>query len=101
MMLALMVGVSRLVVGAHSVSEVLAGLLVGGVVTLTTLVKTSLPRAVAGSVITVLVGGWLLVSPLHAPQTETHAWVTRLSLRLSGHTVPATRHDLLSGVCCR
>ncbi len=98
MMLALMVGVSRLEVGAHSVSEVLAGLLVGGVVSLTTFAKKSLPRAVVGSVFTVLVGGWLLVSPLHAPLLETHAWVTRLSLRLSGNTVPATRDDLLPGI---
>lgn len=87
-MLALMVGLSRVEIGVHSVSEVIAGLLLGGAVSLFAIAKTSLPRTIVGSVFTMVVSGWLLFSLLHSPQLQTHSWVTRLSLMLSGHITP-------------
>ncbi len=93
--LALLVGLSRLEVGAHSVSEVMAGLLLGGAVSVTTIARAGLPRAVMGMVLPALVAVWLLVMPVHAAPTKTHNLVTRLSLMLSGHSTPYTRASLL------
>ncbi len=93
--LAAMVGVSRVVVGVHSESEVLAGLLLGGAVSIWTITKARLPRAVVGPMIPVLVLSWFLISPMHTPQSQTHAWVTRMSLALSGKHQPYTRIEML------
>ncbi len=93
MMLALMVGISRVEIGAHSVSEVVIGLLLGGSVSVIAIAKASLPRAVVRSFLAIVVGVWLLFLPLHAPQLQTHSWVTELSLRLSGNITPNTRSD--------
>jgi membrane-associated phospholipid phosphatase len=93
--LAVLVGISRVEVGAHSWSEVLAGLLLGGAVSVAALAQSSLPRAAMGRLAPVLVAVWLLIMPIHAPQTQSHSLVTRLSLTLSGKLAPHTRHDLL------
>ncbi|MDD5336722.1 MAG: phosphatase PAP2 family protein [Rhodoferax sp.] len=95
--LALMVGVSRLEVGVHSVSEVVAGLLLGAAASITAMARTSLPRALMGSTVTALVALWVLLTPLHIPPLPTHSLVTRLALALSGHAAPHTRHGMLSG----
>lgn len=93
--LALMVGISRVEIGVHSVSEVVAGLLLGGAVSVIAIAKASLPRDVVGPVLAIVVGVWLVFLPLHAPQLQTHSWVTELSLRLSGNITPNTRSDML------
>lgn len=93
--LALLVGISRLEVGAHSVSEVLAGLLLGSAVSAAAIALSSLPRNVMGPLVPVLMAGWLLLMPMHAPPSQTHGWVTRLALQLSGRAVPYTRASLL------
>lgn len=97
--LALLVGISRVEIGVHSVSEVVAGLLLGGAVSVSVIaiaiVKASLPRDVVGPLLVIVVGVWLLFLPLHAPQLQTHSWVTELSLRLSGNITPNTRSDML------
>lgn len=93
--LALLVGISRIEVGAHSWSEVIAGLLLGGAVSVAALAQASLPRAAIGRMVPVLVAVWLLIMPMHAPQTQSHSLVTRLSLTLSGKIAPHTRHDML------
>jgi hypothetical protein len=38
---------------------------------------------------------WLVVTPAHAPPSQTHSIVTQLSLKLSGHATPYTRADML------
>lgn len=93
--LALMVGLSRLEVGVHSVSEVVAGLLLGAAASVTAIANTSLPRALLGSTVTALVALWVLLTPLHIAPLPTHSLVTRLALTLSGHTAPHTRHGML------
>ena len=93
--LALLVGLSRMEVGAHSVSEVLAGLLLGGAVSTTAMACASLPRALMGSSLTVLIALWVLITPVHVPPLPTHSLVTRLALGLSGSPVPHTRRDML------
>jgi membrane-associated phospholipid phosphatase len=92
--LALLVGISRVEIGVHSVSEVVAGLLLGGAVSVIAIAKASLPRDVVGPLLAIVVGVWLLFLPLHAPQLQTHSWVTELSLRLSGNITPNTRSDM-------
>jgi hypothetical protein len=89
--LALLVGMSRLEVGAHSVSEVVAGLLLGGAASAFALARSGLPRSPIGSSLTVLVALWVLITPIHIPPVATHSLVTRLALSLSGSPVPHTR----------
>jgi membrane-associated phospholipid phosphatase len=96
--LALVVGISRIVVGAHSLSEVVAGLLLGSMVSAMALTRAELPRFAMGPTIPVVVALWLLLSPVQTPQLPTHSFVTRLSLVLSGNKLPHTRHDLLQQV---
>jgi membrane-associated phospholipid phosphatase len=93
--LALLIAGSRVVVGAHSVSEVLAGLLVGGTVSVAALDLARLPRALIGPVIPAVVALWLTLMPVHAPASRTHSVVTRVSLLLSGHQTPYTRNAML------
>jgi membrane-associated phospholipid phosphatase len=93
--LALLVGLSRLEIGVHSASEVVAGLLLGGAVSTSVLALARLPRAVISPLIPGLVAVWLMVMPVHAPPLPTHALVTQLSLSVSGNKSPHTRSDLL------
>jgi membrane-associated phospholipid phosphatase len=93
--LALLVGASRIVIGAHSGSEVLAGLLVGGAASAAALALIRLPRDLISPLIPAGVALWLAVTPAHAPPSQTHSMVTRLSLKLSGHATPYTRADML------
>jgi membrane-associated phospholipid phosphatase len=89
--LALLIGVSRIMVGAHTPSEVIFGLMLGGAASATALllahrVRTPIPPAL----VFVLVA-WLLLTPIGAPSSDTHSVVTRLSLMVSGHKAPYTR----------
>lgn len=89
------VGLSRIVVGAHSVSEVIAGLVVGGAVSWVVLRHRPWPRIARGPWMPLLVLVWLVVTPLESPQLHTHSAVTRLSLLLAGHDTPYTRAEML------
>lgn len=93
-LLALLVGVSRVKVGAHSASEVVAGMLVGGAVSVAALGLAQLPRALVGPSVPLILVLWLAAMPAYAPASQTHSMVTKLSLRLSGRTVPYTRIDM-------
>ena len=93
--LAVAVGLSRIEVGAHSLSEVIAGLLLGGLVSAMALMPSGLPRRAMGLVLPAVVGLWLVLTPVHAPPMQTHSYVIRLSLALAGIQVPHTRAELL------
>lgn len=94
-LLAVVVGVSRLAVGVHSVSEVVTGLVLGGCVSLYCARRQALRLARVNPLIPVVVGVWLVLSPLQTPQIQTHSLVTQLALKLSGRPVPYTRTDML------
>jgi drug/metabolite transporter (DMT)-like permease len=94
-LLAVCIAVSRVVLGAHSISEVVAGLLVGGMTSLLTLNRSESDRRLEAPVLGLLVAIWLGLMPMHAPASRTHATMTRLALWLSGHDTPYTRRDLL------
>ena len=89
--LALLVGMSRMEVGAHSISEVAAGLLLGGAASAFAMASAGLPRSRIGTSLTLLVALWVLITPVHVPPLPTHSMVTRLALSLSGSPVPHTR----------
>jgi membrane-associated phospholipid phosphatase len=93
--LALLIGVSRVMVHAHSASEVAAGLLLGGAVSAAASVLERLPRHRVGALLPATVALWLAWMPLHAPASTTHPLLTRLALQLSGHSRPYTRSDML------
>jgi membrane-associated phospholipid phosphatase len=93
--LAALVGASRVVVGAHSVSEVLAGLLVGGAASAASLALARLPNRLISPVIPAVVALWLALVPLKAPASRSHSLVTKVALTLSGHERPYTRNAML------
>lgn len=97
--IALVVGVSRLAVDAHSVSEVIAGFVVGGAVSLAVLYAEHwhaprLQRWLQGGALAAI-ALWLFGASAWSPPSPTHALVTRIALRLSGHEHPYTRAQLL------
>jgi membrane-associated phospholipid phosphatase len=96
MVLALLVGLSRVVVEAHSWSEVVAGLLVGGAVTWWAARAERAPPARHSLWLPVVVCAWLGSALPNAPPSPTHGWVTKLSLAISGREQPYTRADLLA-----
>ena len=95
-LLALMVGVSRVVVDAHSVSEVVAGLVLGGAVSAATL-RRGPPQLRLNPWLAPFAALWLFSTPVVAPPSQTHSMVTRLALALSGHPLPYTREALRPG----
>ncbi len=96
--LALLVAVSRVTTGAHSVSECVIAFALGGAASLCTLAWAPTPPAgmpAAPRLFLLVVAVWFLVMPAKAPPSTTHGLVTRLSLALSGHDRPYTRIDML------
>ena len=91
---ALLVGASRVAVGAHSVVEVLMGLGLGGLVSLAALSAGRLPAVRPALWLPIALAVWLGVTPANAPPSTTHGLVTRLALQVSGRSEPYTRADL-------
>ena len=98
--LAALIAVSRVEVGAHSVSEAIAGFVLGG--SLAAWVVAALPRQwPAQPALRTAVGLaplglvlWLAAGVAWAPPPVTHSLVVRLSLALSGREHPYTRAHL-------
>jgi membrane-associated phospholipid phosphatase len=91
--LGLAVGLSRLMVDAHTVSEVLAGVLVGGWAGVLAFRLGAL-RPHFSAALAPLIGLWFVAAQAYAPPSQSHALVTRLALALSGHSTPYTRQQL-------
>jgi hypothetical protein len=94
--LALLIGLTRLVLGVHSLSEVVSGLLLGGAVSALTLSAAGPVAALRRPMIPGLLVLWMALTPFQLPASQTHSLVTRLALAMSGHEAPFTRADLLS-----
>jgi membrane-associated phospholipid phosphatase len=94
-LLALLVGVSRCRMGVHSESEVAAGLLLGAAVPLWAFARAGLAPGALRPWAPLLAGVWLVLTPLHAPASQSHALVTRLALALAGHQQPYLREPWL------
>jgi membrane-associated phospholipid phosphatase len=97
---ALLVLVSRIEVGAHSWSEAISGAVLGAAAAWWTLRHyLSHPGAVrAPWWLPLLLLAWLTLLPWRAPPSRTHSLVIAVSLKLSGHTRPYTRFELLAGL---
>ena len=93
--IAVLVGVSRIAVGAHTWSEVLAGWLVGGAVTAGVLLWSGAASMRVLPVVPVLLLAWMGITPVQLQASQSHSLVTRLALHLSGPVQPYTRSDLL------
>ena len=93
--LATAVGVSRVVLGAHSVSEVVLGTAVGLAVSLTAL--SALRDVPGGSRVISLAPLLVLMLALDPTASQilpTHSWEVKLALWVSGHEKPFTRKHL-------
>lgn len=89
--LAVLVAVSRVQVGAHSWSEVLAGLALGGAASAAALSAGHWPRLALTRLAPLALAGLLVLGVAWAPASRTHDWVTRLALASSGRSVPFQR----------
>ena len=90
-LLAAALAVSRVVVDAHSVSESVAGVLVGGAASAWALSRAGLVPVRLPWWAPLAVALWFACLPAVAPPSTTHAIVTRLALALSGHERPYVR----------
>jgi hypothetical protein len=93
--LALSIGVSRVVLGAHSVSEVVLGLLIGGIVSAVVLGRWPAGRlGLRVGVVALAFVVSVMASYSVAPKLRTHDVVVALALALSGQDAPYTREAL-------
>ena len=93
--LALVVGLSRIEVGAHSWSEVLAGWAVGGAVSVVALALSETSAILVRPIVPVLLLAWVAVMPFKLHASPTHSFVIRLAVAMSGNETPFQRSDLL------
>lgn len=92
--LAGLVAVSRVKVYAHSPSESWAGFLLGAGSALLALSLVRMPKTSAPKKLILVVGVWLAVAVPGAPPSQTHGWVTAISVGLSGRDAPYTREQM-------
>ena len=93
--LALVVGLSRVKVGAHSWSEVLAGWAVGGAVSAVALALSETSAIRIRPIVPALLLAWVAIMPFKLHASPTHHFVIRLAVAMSGNETPFTRSDLL------
>lgn len=91
-----LISVSRLMVHAHSVSEVVSGFLLGAVVSAVFLWRLihAMPVAPPRPAYTVLLLLLLLMPFFGAKPTPTERWLKYVALTLSGHDKPYSREQL-------
>lgn len=92
-LLALAVGVSRLALQAHSMSEVVSGLALGLLVSLPVIVRRGVPRSPRAMLLTCCALIVLLVLPVDGLTGATHVMVQDLARFLSGRDRPYQRGE--------
>ena len=92
--LAVLVGVSRIAIGAHSWVEVLMGLALGSLVSAAALLAGRLPAMRSALWVPVILTLWFGLTPAGAPPSDTHGLITQWALQVSGRSVPYTRGDM-------
>ncbi|RDK10971.1 phosphatase PAP2 family protein [Cupriavidus lacunae] len=91
--LAFLVGVSRLALHAHSVSEVAGGLAVGLCVSLPFILRRTTPHGPLAMVLAGLALGTALVMPMTATVGASHTLIQQLAMFLSGRDRPFQRGE--------
>lgn len=94
-LLAAVIAYSRVRVGAHSVSEIVAGMALGSVASALVLRYGQFPQLRAPQWLAAGLLVWMIALPFGAPSSRTHDWVIRLSLALSERPVPYSRREML------
>ncbi|WJF89383.1 phosphatase PAP2 family protein [Paraburkholderia bonniea] len=89
--LGLLVGVSRVVLEAHSPAEAIAGCVLGGLTALLFIAGSWHVRPSRFSPFAIAVSLAALTFALHDVRLPTHRWVAHLALTLSGHERPFVR----------
>jgi membrane-associated phospholipid phosphatase len=97
---AVLVTYSRVKLGAHSWSEAISGMALGGAVAAWTLADyLAHPGAVrAPWWLPLLLGAWLTLLSWKAPPSRTHSLVVSIALKMSGRQRPYTRSELMAGL---
>ncbi|CAG2146472.1 phosphatase PAP2 family protein [Cupriavidus plantarum] len=90
---ALAVGLSRLMLQAHSVSEVASGLAIGFCVSLPFILRRGVPRGAVTMALVSAALGTLLILPVGRVAGVTHEWVQDLATFLSGRDRPYERGE--------
>jgi membrane-associated phospholipid phosphatase len=91
LLLAIVVGVSRIVLGAHSLSEVVAGWIFGLIVCGATLKAIKYPIQIPYFFRYIAIGLLLIINLTTTNYLPTHDWELKLALLLSGHEVTYSR----------
>jgi hypothetical protein len=94
--LAVAVALSRVVVGAHSPSEVVAGFMVGGAVSVFALAKTETVSFTVHPLAMAALLAWFSLGIGTLPPSQTHSRITSLALSISGRTAPFRRAEMRS-----
>ena len=92
-----LVAISRVVLGAHSVSEAVAGWALGGAVALFSGRALTGPLRWSRWSLLALLPLALSLDAATANYLPAYQWEQRIAIRLSGRSAPYTRADLLSG----
>jgi membrane-associated phospholipid phosphatase len=92
--LALLVAVSRVMVHAHSWSEVASGFALGGAASAAALLLARMPRTRLPVWLPLALVVWLVTLSAVAPRSRTHDAVTWLALKVSGRPAPYTRAEM-------
>jgi membrane-associated phospholipid phosphatase len=93
-LLALLIAISRVKTGAHSVADIVPGFLLGALASAAALRGSRMPQAPTPVWVGAALLVWLVVLPLGAPISRTHDYVTKLALKLSGRASPYTLQDM-------
>ena len=92
------VALSRVMVGAHSWSEAVAGFALGALASALALRWAGpLPALRIARWLPAALLGWALMGVVAAPPSRTHDWVTRLALAQSGRAEPFRRWQIRHG----
>jgi membrane-associated phospholipid phosphatase len=91
LVLGLLIGVSRLQLQAHSVSEMAAGCVLGALVALGFVASVAQRTPIRAAPYLIALSLGLLAFGLHDLRAPTQHWVTQVALSLSGHDRPFIR----------
>ena len=86
--IALVVGISRIEVGVHSPSGIIAGWLLGGAFSAMTLAISEHKDVFVHPLLSLLLIAWIAVTPSQVQASNTYSLVTRLTLAVSSHDRP-------------